>query len=87
MEHEKAMIGVVAAKIEVTGLAKKITDALIEVGLLPVPAAQSVMFPPGHPHNQYHGGPPGGPPDGGPGGNNGEFHGNGGHFYDYSFLG
>uniref|UniRef100_A0A1I7UEP0 ALG-1 n=2 Tax=Caenorhabditis tropicalis TaxID=1561998 RepID=A0A1I7UEP0_9PELO len=86
-EHEKAVIGVVTAKIEVTQLSKKITEALIEAGLIPAPPAQCSTN-----QNHSHGGPPGPPgPDGAGSSTGGDsFNNSGGppdHYYDYSFLG
>ncbi|EGT39048.1 hypothetical protein CAEBREN_17823 [Caenorhabditis brenneri] len=89
-EHEKAVIGVVTAKIEVTQLSKKINEALVEAGLIPAPPLSQMSNNPNHHH-----GPPGPPgPDGGAGPNSSRggdsFNNSGGppdHYYDYSFLG
>lgn len=78
------MIGVVTSKIEVTQLSKKITEALVEIGLIAPPQG----FVPGgpQPNHQNHHQRRGPGPDGGAGPSTS----NGGppdRFYDYSFLG
>ncbi|KAF1769390.1 hypothetical protein GCK72_001207 [Caenorhabditis remanei] len=86
-EHEKAVIGVVTAKIEVTQLSKKITEALVEAGLIPAPPPQLIS----NPNHHHHGGPPPGSDGAGPStSGGGDYNGGGGppdHYYDYSFLG
>ncbi|CAI2321612.1 unnamed protein product [Caenorhabditis sp. 36 PRJEB53466] len=97
-EHDKTVIGVVTSKIEVTQLSKKITEALVEAGLI----AQSPQTPDSgasshhHHHHQHHHhhirhqGPPPPGPDGGASPSTSSRGGNGGppdHYYDYSFLG
>uniref|UniRef100_A0A8R1ITL7 Uncharacterized protein n=1 Tax=Caenorhabditis japonica TaxID=281687 RepID=A0A8R1ITL7_CAEJA len=93
-EHDKAVIGVVTSKIEVTQLSKKISEALVEAGLIP-PTSQSSL---GGPHSttlHHHQGPPSGSEGGGAGPSSSRdttfnSSGQGGppdHYYDYSFLG
>ncbi|NP_001343708.1 ALG-1 [Caenorhabditis elegans] len=101
-DHDKAVIGVVTAKIEVTQLSKKITEALIEAGLLPPQPQTSTSANTSTNHLNHRGGPPPGSDGGaGPstsrsggggaaGGDSFNSSGGGGppdHYYDYSFLG